>query len=58
MKLPNEIILQIYEFSDAQTRIAINKIFRWNYRFANPFQSRPLFFLPANYMHNLSGKFM
>jgi len=55
MKLPNEIMLKIYEQCDAQTRISINRACRWNFRDANPFQSRPGIFLPANYMHCLSN---
>jgi hypothetical protein len=55
MIFPNEIMLQIYEHCDAQTRIAVNRVCQWNYRNANPFQSRPGIFLPAKYMHCLSN---
>ena len=36
--LPNELLLIIYNFSDAETKIKLNKVFEWNYRVANPFQ--------------------
>jgi hypothetical protein len=40
--LPNEILLIIYTFSDIQTRLKLNKAFKWSYRAANPFMDKPL----------------
>jgi hypothetical protein len=55
MRLPNEVVLQIYDYCDAPTRISMNRAFNWDYRHANPFQGRPWIFLPAHYLYHLSN---
>lgn len=47
--LPNEILLIIYTFSDSQTRLNLNKAFKWSYRAANPFMDKPLFPIISSY---------
>lgn len=42
MILPVELILQIYDYSDAETRIKLNKIFNWSYYDKNPFYNIPI----------------
>ncbi len=37
-KLPIELILIIYDFCDKPTRININKAYKWNYKYVNPFK--------------------
>ena len=36
-KLPTELLIDIYNYSDSQTRIKLNKAFKWSYYFKNPF---------------------
>ena len=36
--LPNELLIIIYKMSDIQTRIKLNKVFKWNFRIMNPYQ--------------------
>lgn len=38
--LPNELLLLIYKYSDTQTRLKLNKAFRWSYRYTNPFMGQ------------------
>lgn len=40
MKLPNELLLLIYNLSDPETCIKLNKIFKWNFLIANPLQNK------------------
>jgi hypothetical protein len=35
--LPNELLLKIYNYSDYESRIKLNKIFRWSYYYKNPY---------------------
>jgi len=37
MILPNEILLEIYNYSDIQTKIKLNKAFKWSFYHKNPF---------------------
>jgi hypothetical protein len=37
MILPNEILLDIYDYSDIQTKIKLNKVFKWSFYSKNPF---------------------
>jgi hypothetical protein len=37
MILPMEIMVMIYDYSDIETRIKMNKIFKWSYYLKNPF---------------------
>jgi hypothetical protein len=39
MILPVEIMLQIYDYSNAETRIKLNRIFGWSYYVKNPFDN-------------------
>lgn len=39
MLLPNEILLYIYDYSDIQTKIKLNKIFKWSFYHKNPFHN-------------------
>jgi hypothetical protein len=39
-RLPNEILLLIYKFSNIHTRLNLNKAFGWSYRAANPFMKQ------------------
>lgn len=39
MILPNEILLHIYDYSDTETRIKLNKIFKWSFYSKNPFHN-------------------
>ena len=36
--IPTEILLIIYNYSDINTRIQLNKAFNWNYVNVNPFK--------------------
>lgn len=49
-RLPNELLLLIYKFSNTYTRLNINKAFGWSYRAANPFMGRQI--LPLYPLHN------
>lgn len=49
-RLPNELLLLIYKYSDIQTRLKLNKIFKWSYRAANPFMEQ--YILPLYPLHN------
>lgn len=35
--LPTEIILQIYEYCDVETRIKLNSLMKWNYYDVHPY---------------------
>lgn len=35
-----EIILEIYKFCDIETRLTLNKIFKWSYKMVNPLQDK------------------
>jgi hypothetical protein len=35
-KLPTELLMIIYDYSDTQTRIKLNTAFKWSYYFKNP----------------------
>lgn len=37
MIVPLELIIKIYDSSDIETRIKLNKVFKWSYYFKNPF---------------------
>lgn len=37
MILPNEILLEIYNYSDTETKIKLNKVFKWSFYHKNPF---------------------
>ena len=39
MNLPDELILNIYDFCDFSTRININRAFNWNYKAINPYKN-------------------
>lgn len=39
MILPTELMLEIYDWADPETRIKLNKIFGWSYYFKNPFHN-------------------
>lgn len=39
MILPIEIMLEIYDYSNAETRIKLNRIFGWSYYTKNPFDN-------------------
>jgi hypothetical protein len=39
MILPNEILLDIYDYSDIQTKIKLNKVFKWSFYSKNPFHN-------------------
>lgn len=39
MILPTEILLHIYDYSNPETRIKLNRIFGWSYYVKNPFQN-------------------
>jgi hypothetical protein len=38
-KLPNELLIIIYKMTDIETRIKLNKVLNWNFRFLNPYQN-------------------
>lgn len=42
MKLPNELILIIYNYSDIDTNININKIMNWRFNVKNPFRQEKI----------------
>ena len=42
MILPVELLLKIYDYSDSETRIKLNKIFKWSYYVKNPFYNIPI----------------
>lgn len=39
MLLPNEILLYIYDYSDIETKIKLNKILKWSFYSKNPFHN-------------------
>lgn len=39
MTLPVELLLKIYDYSDSETRIIMNRIFKWSYYVKNPFHN-------------------
>jgi hypothetical protein len=39
MILPVELLLKIYDYSDSETRIKMNRIFKWSYYVKNPFHN-------------------
>ena len=36
--IPNELSIIIYKMSDIETRVKLNKAFKWNFRVMNPYQ--------------------
>jgi hypothetical protein len=36
--IPNELLIIIYKMSDIETRVKLNKAFKWNFRVMNPYQ--------------------
>jgi hypothetical protein len=42
MILPTELFLHIYDYSDMETRIKLNRIFGWSYYFRNPFHNNTI----------------
>lgn len=47
--IPNEIILHIYQYSDIDTKISINKAFGWRHNIKIPFKRLKIpYLLPKN----------
>ena len=42
MTLPVELLLKIYDYSDSETRIKMNRIFKWSYYDKNPFHNNQI----------------
>jgi len=54
MKLPNELKLIIYKYSDGETRIKLHSIFKWSYKIGCPLKFTPFkrmieFEIPSNF---------
>jgi hypothetical protein len=41
--LPTEIILEIYEYCDVETRIKLNSLMKWSYYSMNPYNGVKIF---------------
>jgi hypothetical protein len=39
MYLPNELKIYIYEYCCSQTKVLLNKVFKWNFYSFNPLQN-------------------
>ena len=46
--IPDELILNIYNFCDIPTRININRAFGWNYKLLNPYKDTDFSILLRN----------
>jgi hypothetical protein len=42
MILPVELMLKIYDYSDTETRVKLNKVLNWSYYVKNPFYNIPI----------------
>lgn len=47
--LPNELLLQIYNYTDCETKIKLNTVFKWSYYDINPLQNVFKRFTPPKY---------
>jgi hypothetical protein len=45
-QLPDEMKMKIYNNADIETRIKLNKEFKWNFYFVNPFKDFHPFGIP------------
>jgi hypothetical protein len=61
--LPVELIIEIYKKCDYQTRIKLNKVYKWNFNLINPLfdykhptsPTRPPPFINYNFYRLISG---
>lgn len=65
MKLPNELKLIIYKYSNDETRIKLHSVFKWSYKIGCPLKFTPFkkmieFEIPSNLhdIHNINLNFI